>query len=350
MMVGMGRTGRIVRSGPVARRTLGALGTVTVCALLVGCARDVTITPAAWTPAPTAASQRAATDAAPLMSAAADPGARVTTGSEAAPDRRSADADPPNLRAAAGPASLEHRGAQPRSVPGRGKAADRAGGAPDASGPGGGPASNGTDEDATGIFPLPEVGTHEYDQRGTSSAGPISDTMRLSIRSDPGQRDGQRWTLDGRTLTGNGSVEELSITQRPDGIRLSEYRISYASEVGSVALEFRPSAPVLLIPARPEKGERWSFELTSLDGCATVRTVGDALADPGVKRPAPIRFTATAAGTGRVGCPPLDITRTQDLRFGATDTVPQRIDTDLKGRFGGVPVTSSTSATRRDQT
>jgi hypothetical protein len=191
---------------------------------------------------------------------------------------------------------------------------------------------------------LPGVGVYSYDLAGRSSLGPMPARLRLSVTDSGAGR--RRWTLDATNSGGSGMVEDLTVSRNPDGVYLSAYRLQISGGLVGVDLRFTPRASVLLVPDRVPAGGKWSFDLTSDDGCVHTHTVAGFPKGPSGTRQ--LRLATTATPIEHADCVALRATRVQDLRLPDGSLLPDRIDSDLSGELGGAaPASASYVATLR---
>jgi hypothetical protein len=199
-----------------------------------------------------------------------------------------------------------------------------------------------------GGLALPPLGNYTYALTGTSSLGKPPATMKATV-APGGGADEQIWTLDARRDDGAGEIEELTLSRQDDGIYLSNYRLDASTGIAAVVLEFAPSAPGLLEPDTAKAGQTWSFDMESKDGCASAHTEGvlvsDAKAGSGASALRHVRLTTTVKTIGPPTCAAVTAKRVQDTYHVAGAALPNRIDQDLSGTLGAVPVKNNTSAT-----
>ncbi|MBA3743421.1 hypothetical protein [Sporichthya sp.] len=201
---------------------------------------------------------------------------------------------------------------------------------------------------ADGGLVLPALGDYSYAMTGTSSLGKPPAVMKLQVAKAGGEEE-QIWTLDARRDDGSGIIEELTLVRRDDGVYLSAYRLDASTGIAAVVLEFAPPAPVLLEPDAAKVGQPWSFDLESTDGCSTAHTEGTLVSEakPGSGSASlrHVRFTQNLKTIGPPTCPAVTAKRVQDTYHGAGVALPTRIDSDLNGTLGAVPVKANTQAT-----
>jgi hypothetical protein len=196
---------------------------------------------------------------------------------------------------------------------------------------------------------LPQLGEYTYALNGTSSLGKPPSTMKAGIATGSGA-DEQIWTLDARRDDGAGMIEEITLGRQDDGVYLSAYRLDASTGIAAIVLEFAPATPVLLEPDTGKPGQTWKFDMESKDGCAAVHTEGVLVSEakPGGTGAAAlrhIRLTQTVKTVGPPTCPSVNAKRVQDLYHTAGTALPNRIDSDLNGTLGAVPVKANTQAT-----
>ncbi len=199
-----------------------------------------------------------------------------------------------------------------------------------------------------GALALPQVGDYSYAMTGTSSLGKPPATMKLQV-AKAGGADEQIWTLDARREDGAGIIEELTLGRQDDGVYLSAYRLDGSTGIAAIVLEFSPPSPVLLEPDAAKPGQSWSFDMESKDGCTTAHTEGvlvsEAKAGGGTASLRHIRLTQTLKTVGPPTCPAVTAKRVQDTYHAVDVALPTRIDSDLNGSLGAVPVKANTQAT-----
>lgn len=211
--------------------------------------------------------------------------------------------------------------------------------------PGGGP----TVVTPTGALALPKLGQYVYALTGSSSLGKPPATMKLTVTSGNGG-DEQIWTLDARRADGAGIIEEMTLSRQADGVYLSAYRLDASTGIAAVVLEFAPPTPVLLEPDGAKAGQTWKFDLESKDGCTAAHTDAVLVSDakPGGEGPASlrhVRLTTTMRTIGPPTCAAVNAKRVQDTYHATGAALPTRIDSDLSGSLGAVPVKTDTQAT-----
>jgi hypothetical protein len=198
-----------------------------------------------------------------------------------------------------------------------------------------------------GGLALPQLGAYSYALTGTSSLGKPPATMQASIAS-AGGADEQIWTLDARRDDGAGIIEELTLGRQDAGIYMSAYRLDASTGIAAVVLEFAPASPVLLEPDAVKAGQPWSFDLESKDGCVSAHTDGVLVAEPkpgaGTAAMRHVRLTTTLKTIGPPTCPAVTAKRVQDLYHASGVALPARMDSDLSGTLGAVPVKANTQA------
>ncbi|HUR74195.1 MAG TPA: hypothetical protein VMZ00_07955 [Sporichthya sp.] len=195
---------------------------------------------------------------------------------------------------------------------------------------------------------LPQVGTYSYAMTGTSSLGKPPATMKAEVAT-AGGGDEQLWTLDARRDDGSGMIEEITLGRQDDGVYLSAYRLDASTGIAAIVLEFAPAAPVLLEPDIGKPGQTWAFDMESKDGCASVHTEGVLVSEakPGGAAAAAlrhIRLTQNLKTVGPPTCPSVTAKRVQDFYHAAGVALPNRIDSDLSGTLGAIPVKATTQA------
>ncbi|HZE67901.1 MAG TPA: hypothetical protein VE081_14790 [Sporichthyaceae bacterium] len=183
---------------------------------------------------------------------------------------------------------------------------------------------------ATNGIALPPLGNISYPISGQSSIGTLPDTLRLGITDAGG--GAQTWRLDTTNPDGTGLMEELTVGEGPDGLYLSGYRLAASGGLWHLDLQLAPAAPVPLVPSWPHGS--WEFDMPSSNGCQNAHTVGTVLpADfDGARH---VRLVTTTQATGKAGCAPIQVSRTQELWLPADGGTPGRIDTDLSGSTAG---------------
>jgi hypothetical protein len=196
---------------------------------------------------------------------------------------------------------------------------------------------------------LPALGDYTYALNGTSSLGKPPSTMKAGVAAGSGA-DEQIWTLDARRDDGSGMIEEITLGRQDDGVYLSAYRLDASTGIAAIVLEFAPTAPVLLEPDTAKPGQTWSFDMESKDGCASVHTEGVLVSEakPGGTAAATLRHVRLTQNVKTVGpptCPSVTAKRVQDFYHVARAAFPNRIDSDLNGTLGAVPVKANTQAT-----
>lgn len=201
---------------------------------------------------------------------------------------------------------------------------------------------------ASGALVLPELGDYSYAMTGTSSLGKPPAVMKLQVAKAGGNEE-QIWTLDARRDDGAGIIEEFTLVRQDDGVYLSAYRMDASTGIAAIVLEFAPPSPVLLEPDAAKVGQPWSFDLESKDGCSTVHTEGvvvsEAKPGSGPSSLRHIRLTQNLKTIGPPTCPAVTAKRVQDTYHSAGVALPARIDSDLNGSLGAVPVKANTQAT-----
>jgi hypothetical protein len=202
---------------------------------------------------------------------------------------------------------------------------------------------------ASGGLTLPPLGNYTYALNGTSSLGKPPSTMKAEVATGSGAEE-QVWTLDARRDDGSGMIEELTLGRQDDGVYLSAYRLDASTGIAAIVLEFAPAAPVLLEPDTGKPGQSWSFDMESKDSCTSVHTEGVLVSDakPGGTGNAAlrhIRLTQNVKTIGPATCPAVTAKRVQDFYHTAGSALPNRIDSDLNGTLGAVPVKANTQAT-----
>lgn len=195
---------------------------------------------------------------------------------------------------------------------------------------------------------LPKLGIYTYALTGSSSLGKPPATMKLQVdRADGG--DEQIWTQDARRSDGAGIIEELTLSRQADGIYMSAYRIDASTGIAAVVLEFAPPSPVLLEPDGAKPGQTWKFDLESEDGCTAAHTDAVLVSDAkpggeGATSLRHVRLTTTLRTIGPPTCAAVNAKRVQDTYHAVGAALPTRIDSDLSGTLGAVPVSSDTQA------
>ena len=195
---------------------------------------------------------------------------------------------------------------------------------------------------------LPRFGTYTYALTGSSSLGKPPATMKLQVdRADGG--DEQIWTQDARRADGAGIIEESTLSRQADGIYLSAYRIDASTGISAVVLEFAPPSPVLLEPDGAKPGQTWKFDLESKDGCTAAHTDAVLVSDAkpggdGATSLRHVRLTTTLRTIGPPTCAAVSAKRVLDTYHAVGAALPTRIDSDLSGTLGAVPVKSDTQA------
>jgi len=165
-----------------------------------------------------------------------------------------------------------------------------------------------------------------------------------------GGADEQVWTLDARRDDGSGMIEEITLGRQEDGVYLSAYRLDASTGIAAIVLEFAPVTPVLLEPDTGKPGQTWSFDMESKDGCASVHTEGVLVSEAkaggnGAAALRHVRLTQNVKTIGPATCPAVTAKRVQDFYHAAGAALPNRIDSDLNGTLGAVPVKANTQAT-----
>ncbi len=201
----------------------------------------------------------------------------------------------------------------------------------------------------TGGLTLPLVGDYTYALTGTSSLGKPPSTMKMQVAT-AGGADEQIWTLDARRPDGAGIIEELTLARQADGVYLSAYRMDASTGLAAVVLEFAPPTPVLLEPDIAKAGQTWEFDLESKDGCTAAHTAAVLVSEgkpgaDGTNSLRHVRLTTTLKTIGPPTCAAISAKRVQDTYHPAGVALPTRIDNDLSGSLGAVPVKSDTQAT-----
>jgi hypothetical protein len=192
---------------------------------------------------------------------------------------------------------------------------------------------------------MPGPGTYTYTMTGTSSLGPAPRTSTITV-ADAGS-GAQHWTVDSRREDGAGTVEELTLRQAAAGIYVSAYRLDASTGIAGVILEFTPTAPILLTPTAAKAGTTWPFDLgTSTDGCATAKGTGQLIDAGNATGTRQFRLTTTLHTVGPAFCVAIEGDRTEEIRHPTEAMLPTEIDSDLRGRVGGVPFTATTKARR----
>ncbi|WP_028984878.1 hypothetical protein [Sporichthya polymorpha] len=200
-----------------------------------------------------------------------------------------------------------------------------------------------------GGLTLPAPGEYVYALTGTSSLGKPPSTMKATVAAAGGE-DEQVWTLDARRPDGAGIIEEMTLARQSDGVYLSAYRIDASTGLAAIVLEFAPPTPVLLEPDDAKAGQTWEFDLESKDGCAAAHTAAVLVSEgkpgaDGVNSVRHVRMTTTLRTIGPPTCPAINAKRVQDTYHPAGVALPARIDNNLSGSLGAVPVKSDTRAT-----
>lgn len=195
---------------------------------------------------------------------------------------------------------------------------------------------------------LPKLGTYTYALTGSSSLGKPPATMKLAVDNADGG-DEQIWTQDARRPDGAGIIEELTLSRQADGIYMSAYRIDGSTGIAAVVLEFAPPTPVLLEPDGAKPGQTWKFDLESKDGCTAAHTDAVLVSDAkpggdGTTSLRHVRLTTTLRTIGPPTCAAVSAKRVYDTYHAAGAALPTRIDSDLSGTLGGIPVKSDTQA------
>lgn len=201
----------------------------------------------------------------------------------------------------------------------------------------------------TGALALPKLGQYTYALTGSSSLGKPPATMRLTVTGGDGG-DEQIWTLDARRADGAGIIEEMTLSRQADGVYMSAYRLDASTGIAAVVLEFAPPTPVLLEPDGAKAGQTWKFDLESKDGCTLAHTDAVLVSDakPDSEGPASlrhVRLTTTMRTVGPPTCAAVNAKRVQDTYHATGAALPTRIDSDLSGSLGAVPVKTDTQAT-----
>jgi hypothetical protein len=200
-----------------------------------------------------------------------------------------------------------------------------------------------------GGLTLPQPGDYTYALTGTSSLGKPPSTMKAQVAGTAGT-DEQIWTLDARRPDGAGIIEELTLARQADGIYLSAYRLDASTGIAAVVLEFAPPTPVLLEPDAGKAGQTWEFDLESKDGCAAAHTAAVLVSagkpgGDGANALRHVRLTTTLKTIGPPTCASISAKRVQDTYHAPAAALPTRIDNDLSGSLGAIPVRMDTQAT-----
>ena len=221
---------------------------------------------------------------------------------------------------------------------------------PGKSRPGGAPRAPGTTVTTpTGALALPKLGDYHYALTGSSSLGKPPATMKLRVASAEGGEE-QIWTQDARRPDGAGIIDEITLSRQIDGIYMSAYRLDASTGIAAVVLEFAPPSPVLLEPDAAKPGQTWKFDLESTDRCTAAHTDAVLVSDAkpggdGTTSLRHVRLTTTLRTVGPPTCPAVNAKRVQDIYHAAGAALPTRIDSNLTGSLGAVPVRSDTQAT-----
>jgi hypothetical protein len=105
------------------------------------------------------------------------------------------------------------------------------------------------------------AGTYTYDNTGTVTAGTPRDasgTSTLTVDPPAGSRQHTR-------LAGDQSSTDQDTVVRPSGTLLARLAMTNPA----FSKEFRPPAPVLLVPDPADPGKAWHWSMTSTDGKTT---------------------------------------------------------------------------------
>ncbi|MGH2810417.1 MAG: hypothetical protein ACRDIA_05995, partial [Actinomycetota bacterium] len=89
------------------------------------------------------------------------------------------------------------------------------------------------------------------------------------LRVDPPAGNFQRVERDQMNAQGQGAITIADLEYRPDGIHIVYLKQSQTLLLAALPAEFRPADPPLLLPARRNLGQTWSYTLTSTDGQIT---------------------------------------------------------------------------------
>lgn len=110
---------------------------------------------------------------------------------------------------------------------------------------------------------LPPAGAYSYKLSGQTKTalGSRSDDGSSTLTVDPASRGRQHSVEDGS----NGKTDQIIVADST-GIRLADLK----SSGQGVDVEFRPTHPVLLVPAGARLGQAWSWQMKSTDGKYTL--------------------------------------------------------------------------------
>lgn len=163
-----------------------------------------------------------------------------------------------------------------------------------------------------------DAGRYTYDETGIRKLGCVPDEKPASpttLDVDPAQGDRQQSVRDQRYPDGHGIVTNSVLEFRKDGVYLAHLLQTQTFPLlGTFTTEFEPSPPVLVFPANPKVGQRWSFTLKSKDGKVTVESTnilesgGEPVALGGGGSVHAIRVKGNSRVTGESQLGPLDIT------------------------------------------
>lgn len=281
--------------------TRPALALVASVLLLAGCGGSSSSSRSSATSAPTSASLGAAS-ASPSGAA----GSTATTGADGQSGQASGASAAPAGTGAAAPAQ------------------------PGGTATGGSSTATGSSSTAPGAY--------TYDISGTVTVGTAQDasgTATLTVDRPAGARQHS-------VLKSDRDRTEQDVVVRTNGTYL--VRLSITNPAFSK--EFRPAAPVLLVPDPADPGRSWSWTATSTDGKTTVQVSAriarrETLTIGGVRTPTSV-VTSTLKLTG-------DVTYTGRMEtwYDAAHRLSVKEHTRGEGTFGGVAFTTDVTSVLR---
>ncbi|MGH2772553.1 MAG: hypothetical protein ACRDIU_05390 [Actinomycetota bacterium] len=160
------------------------------------------------------------------------------------------------------------------------------------------------------------------------------------LRVDPPAGNFQRVERDQMNAQGQGAITIADLEYRPDGIHIVYLKQSQTLLLAALPAEFRPADPPLLLPARRNLGQTWSYTLTSTDGQITadfqnvVESVGETVNFSRSGSASADRVKTTTRITGQSTQGSLDLTRTQVSWFARDPGFQVKEVVDLTGRIG----------------
>lgn len=183
-----------------------------------------------------------------------------------------------------------------------------------------------------------EAGTYTYDSSGTVTAGAPRDASGTATLTVDQPAGGQQHSLLG---TDQGRTEQ-TVVIRPAG----RYLVRLVITNPAFSKDFRPTAPVLLVPDSAVAGRSWSWRATSTDGkttaAVTAAVVRREVLTVGGVRTQTIVIDSTLRITG-------DVSYTGQLRtwYDPTHHLVAKEHTKGRGTFGGVQFTTDITSVLR---